>query len=150
MSARVIVTGSRVWSDADAIGAALLEAWHDACQVGHDGIVVVHGAAPGADSLADLWAIGHRGLGVDRDPYPADWSQCGPECRPECRPGHRRERRGGGEYCPTAGHRRNQAMVDAGALLCLAFPIGESTGTRDCMRRAVAAGIPVRDLGAQR
>ncbi|WP_408607374.1 hypothetical protein [Kitasatospora mediocidica] len=140
------MTGSRSWSDADAVGSALLEAWHDALQIGYDGIVVAQGTAPGADDLADLWAIGHRGLGVERDLFPAAWGVCGLGCRP----GHRRVRRGGGEYCPTAGHRRNQAMVDAGAVLCLAFPLGRSTGTRDCMRRAETAGIPVRNLGARR
>lgn len=43
-----------------------------------------------------------------------------------------------------AGPIRNQAMVDLGDYLaCLAFPLGESRGTRDCMARAEAAGIPV-------
>ena len=36
-------------------------------------------------------------------------------------------------------------MVDLGADVCLAFPLGESRGTRDCMRRASEAGIPVID-----
>ena len=38
-------------------------------------------------------------------------------------------------------------MVNAGADLCLAFPLGESRGTRDCVRRADAAGIPVLNYG---
>lgn len=39
----------------------------------------------------------------------------------------------------------NQAMVDAGADLCLAFPsAGKSTGTWDMIRRACAAGIETR------
>lgn len=42
-----------------------------------------------------------------------------------------------------AGPIRNQGMVDSGADLCLAFPTKTSRGTRDCMRRARAAGIPV-------
>ena len=43
-----------------------------------------------------------------------------------------------------AGPVRDQAMVDAGADLCVAFhrAIGNSKGTKDCLRRALAAGIP--------
>lgn len=140
----MLVTGSRAWVDRQVLGDALLDCWHDAMQLGADGITVVHGDAPGADSFADLWAIGHRGLGVLREPVPADWSACAAECRP----GHRRLRRDGSGYCPTAGHRRNQLMVDRGAAVCLAFPLGASTGTRDCMRRAKRAGIPVRPVSA--
>lgn len=137
---RVLVTGSRRWSDAEVLGAALLECWFDAMELGADGITVVHGGAPGADSLADLWAVGHQGLGVLREPHPADWSVCAAECEP----GHRRQRRDGTPYCPTAGHRRNQLMVDLGAAVCVAFPLGRSAGTRDCMRRAWSAGMQVR------
>ena len=42
-----------------------------------------------------------------------------------------------------AGPKRNQAMVDSGADLCIAFPSKGSTGTIDCVERAKAAGIPV-------
>lgn len=126
MKARVIVTGSRRWSDADAVGAALLEAWDEALQAGFDGIVVVHGACPtGADAMAAAWAAAN---GVSAEGWIAEWELQG----------------------RAAGPLRNQHMVAAGAAVCLAFPLGRSAGTRDCMRRAVAAGIPVRDLGVQR
>jgi len=36
-------------------------------------------------------------------------------------------------------------MIDLGADVLLAFPIGESAGTRGCIALAVAAGIPVLD-----
>jgi hypothetical protein len=55
-----------------------------------------------------------------------------------------------------AGPIRNQEMVDAGADLCLAFWDGNSSGTLDCIKKAVKAGIPVRivpaadGLGGQR
>lgn len=137
---RVLVTGARRWSDADVLGDALSECWHDALQLGADGITVVHGGAPGADTLAGLWAVANQGLGVIAEPHPAVWSSCAAECGPS----HRRRRRDGSEYCPTAGHRRNQLMVDMGAAVCLAFPLDASTGTRDCMRRAWSAGIQVR------
>jgi hypothetical protein len=137
---RILVTGSRSWTDTEAVGGALMECWHDAMQLGADGITVVHGDAPGADSIADLWAIGYRGLGVLREPVPAAWE----DCATDCMPGHRRNRRDGSGYCPTAGHRRNQLMVDRGAAVCLAFPLSTSAGTWDCARRAEAAGIWVR------
>jgi hypothetical protein len=137
---RVLVTGSRSWTDAELLHAALLECWFDAMQLGADGITVVHGGAPGADTLADLWAVGHQGLGVVSEPHPAVWA----ECAADCQPGHRRRRRDGTEYCPTAGHRRNQLMVDLGAAVCVAFPTTGSTGTWDCVRRAERAGIDVR------
>lgn len=138
---RVLVTGSRSWPDKRTIEAALLDCWHDATQLGAPGIVVVHGAAKGADRMAAQWAARH---GQSLDPVPAGWDWCVPDCPP----GHRQQRRDGAEYCPTAGHRRNQAMVDAGASVCLAFQVGGSTGTADCIRRAEAAGIPVRRFTA--
>lgn len=42
-----------------------------------------------------------------------------------------------------AGPKRNQAMVDTGPDLCIGFPLGDSRGTRGCMKFAGAAGIPV-------
>ncbi|MFF0409147.1 SLOG family protein [Kitasatospora sp. NPDC004745] len=141
---RILVTGSRLWVDAAAVEEPLTNALYDVLQAGLPGVVVVHGAAPGADSLADVWAWRRRDWGVACEAVAADWA--GP-CVPGCPPGHRRVRRGGGDYCPLAGHRRNQVMVDRGATVCLAFPLGRSTGTRDCMRRAAAEGIRVLDLG---
>ncbi len=70
---------------------------------------------------------------------PADWD--GP-CGPECRPGHRRRNRRSTEYCPLAGHRRNQQMVDEHPVLFVGFSYRRSSGTADCLRRARAAGIP--------
>lgn len=47
------------------------------------------------------------------------------------------------EHGPSAGHRRNQAMVDLGAAVCLAFPELRSRGTFDCAARAERAKIPL-------
>ena len=119
---RILVTGSRDWSDVNAVATALGYAstgWSPSS------VTVVHGACPtGADAIADEWGTGF-GFTVER--HPADWSQG-----------------------KKAGPLRNQAMVDLGADICLAFPLGESRGTRDCMKRASAAGIPVRVIEAQR
>lgn len=65
-----------------------------------------------AETLAELW-------NWDVERYPADWTQ-----------GHR------------GGPIRNARMVATGADQCVAFPAPGSTGTWDCVRKAVAAGIP--------
>jgi hypothetical protein len=133
--ARVLATGSRRLTDAALVEDALAFA---KAEFSPRPIVVVHGGAAGADELAHVLA---PTFAMTTGRWPADWT--GP-CRSACKPGHRRQRRDGTGYCPAAGNYRNQAMVDAGAELVLAFPVGASTGTRDCMRRAKAAGIPAR------
>lgn len=119
--ARVLVTGSRGWTDLVSIRNALAAAISD-LGVSPSMVTVVHGAAPGADSLAGstAWDLG---MFVER--HPADWQRHG----------------------RSAGHVRNAEMVRLGADLCLAFPLGESRGSRGCMRLATLAGIPVRNLG---
>ena len=112
---RILVTGSREWSNQAAIDYALALAF-----AGED-TVIVHGDCPtGADRLAKEWA---ERFGVQQEAHPAD----------------------GETHGKAAGPKRNQEMVDLGADVCLAFPLGESRGTRDCMRRASEAGIPVID-----
>lgn len=52
-----------------------------------------------------------------------------------------------------AGHERNGRMVEVATALaqpgearvCLAFPLGRSSGTRDCMRRCKAAGFKMEE-----
>lgn len=133
--ARVIVTGSRDLTDTALVAEGLAYAQ---AMFSPRPIVVVHGGAGGADSLAHELA---PTFGMTWERWPADWT--GP-CRPTCRAGHRRRRNDGAEYCPAAGGYRNQEMVGAGAELLLAFPLGRSTGTRDCVRRAEDARIPCK------
>lgn len=132
---RILVTGSRDWSDEEAVAFALLEqdpcAEHDDCFMDEHLITVVHGDCPtGADAIADKFA---RQWGVEVEPHAADWS---------------RGRR--------AGPERNAHMVNLGADVCLAF-IGDCTsprckrtdkhpshGASGCADLAEAAGIPVR------
>lgn len=137
--ALTLITGSRKWHDVPVIEDALLETWHDARQDGYSGITVMHGGAPGADLIAGAWARRHQPDGIGHDQHDADWAHCAPTCPP----GHRKTR-DDYSWCPLAGHRRNQHMVDAGPQLVLAFRVGQSTGTGDCIKRAEAAGIPVR------
>lgn len=124
---RVLVTGSREWSDETAVFDALVE------QLNGDAdyhIVVVHGACPtGADYIAQTFCdrnAANKFALVEAEPHPADWSQG-----------------------KKAGPLRNQQMVNLGADVCLAFPAASSRGTFDCMRRAAAADIPIMNFGAE-
>lgn len=146
------ITGSRGWTDNQLLENTLLDVWHDALETGYDGIEVMQGCADGADTLAGQWAIRN---GIPVRERPADWE--GP-CAPDCQPGHRRPKRNGSTFCPQAGHRRNQGMVDERPTMfaafsaqctaprCVSKPVHGSHGTDDCLRRARAAGIPVRTV----
>lgn len=125
---RILITGSRNWTDRqaleDAIFEAIAEHYAEQGAVNSKDITIVHGAAPGADELAagiaDDWGFNH-------EPHPADWKK----------------------HFKAAGPLRNQEMVDLGADVCLAFPDEDSRGTLDCMARATVAGIDVRNKGAE-
>lgn len=117
MTFRILITGSRHWTDKVAVSDALRQAWMDAGKPSR--VVVVHGGARGADYIADVYA---KRSGFVTEPHEADWKKFG--------------------Y--GAGPKRNQEMVDAGADICLAFPKPDSKGTLDCMARAEKAGIPVK------
>lgn len=77
----------------------------------------MHGDARGADRIArDIW----RSHGLTDEPHPALWKLNGRQ----------------------AGPIRNAQMVDAGADVCLAFPLPQSVGSYDCIRRAHSVAIP--------
>lgn len=129
---RILVTGSRDWTDRAAIAEAL-RPWIEQAELdGQDALavgrslppapVLVHGGCPtGADALADgLFAS----WGLPREVHPADWSTHG----------------------KPAGPIRNAEMVALGATVVLAFPLGASRGTRNCMRLARKAGLFVREV----
>lgn len=136
---RVLVTGSRDWTNRRAIEDTLTAAGALAIALGQR-LVVVHGACPtGADAQADAWAEWHRERGqpIDIERHPADW-------------------RPGGIFDPSAGPSRNARMVQLGADACFAF-IGPCTsprcrrpdahpshGASGCADLAEQAGIPVR------
>ena len=117
---RVLVTGSRNYDDKNTLFDALADQYEP-------GMIVVHGGARGADTIACEWVKKMQSLGyqVTTEVHQADWY----------------------EYGKAAGLVRNEVMVDAGADVCLAFPLGESRGTRHCMSAAEKAGIPVINLG---
>jgi SLOG family YspA-like protein len=115
----ILVTGSRNWTDRTVIRRAISDAINQWLAKGGSGYVtVVHGGAHGADTIADEFA---RELRCAVEVHYAQWER----------------------YGKAAGHKRNAEMVKAGADICLAFPLGDSPGTRGCMQLAEKAGIPV-------
>lgn len=113
---RILVTGSRDWSDTDTICDALDAASH----AGSSEIrLVVGDCSTGADRIAYQWATAAM---VPIDIHRADWSSHG----------------------KAAGPRRNAAMVATGADLCLAFIKGGSRGASHTVALARRAGIPVQ------
>jgi hypothetical protein len=113
----VLVTGSREWTDREAVRTRL--AHHDpGHRIDHE-TVLVHGAARGADSIAAEIAVE---WGWTVLPMPAQWDRDGKR----------------------AGPVRNRRMVDVVARLGLCgwdvqvegFPLGRSPGTRGCLTMA--------------
>jgi hypothetical protein len=117
---RVIICGSREFTDLDLMAQALTEVreWAD-----NRPLTIVHGRARGADSLADSLT---RVLIPDAviEPHPADWNY----------------------YGKSAGPIRNAEMVSLGADLGLAFYIEgvDSRGTNGCVALMQSAGIAVK------
>lgn len=108
---RVLITGSRTWDNRDAIWTALDTLAEAARSVGEP-VVVVHGCARGADTIADDWVRARRrdGWPVAAERHRADWVK---------HPG-------------SAGHIRNREMVQIGADVCLAFILDGSAGASSC------------------
>lgn len=133
---RILVTGSRDWTDRDTLNEALnnvVDAWVNFEQQRFltEGVTLVSGRCrTGADKMAEEWAepIFH----VDIEPHPADWA-----------------------IGNSAGFRRNADMVNLGADVCVAFlmpctkkacahkPVHWSHGTAHTMGLADKAGITV-------
>jgi len=108
-SARLLVCGGREYSDRDRVFAVLSEL---------NPAIIIHGAARGADSLADEWARSLGSVGIKS--FPADWATNG----------------------KSAGPMRNAKMLHEGhPSLVVAFPGGR--GTDDMVRRSLAAGVTV-------
>lgn len=121
ISKRVLVCGGRDYNDRAALYYELnrlIGSYSDGDNYDvRTQLTVITGAARGADTLADEWAMEY---GAKREVYPADWAK------------HKK----------AAGPIRNQQMLDEGKpSLVIAFPGG--AGTADMVRRAKAAGIAV-------
>lgn len=111
----VLVSGDRNWQYYGAIEGVLKDLAHLQSYWR-----LIHGAARGADSMADL--AGHE-LGMDVTPVPADWKTHG----------------------RAAGPIRNRKMLDMKPDLVVAFHnnLEKSRGTKDCVVEARLRGIPV-------
>lgn len=116
---RVLVTGGRDYADRATVRRTLR--YLADCYIHGfrpEEVVLVHGGAPGADTLAAEEATA---LGWRVEAHPADWETHG----------------------RAAGPIRNKEMV-AGAHYCLVFPGGD--GAANCRRLALNAHVPVIDI----
>jgi predicted Rossmann-fold nucleotide-binding protein len=117
---RILVCGGRGYQDKETVWRTL-----DRLHAERGIAAIIHGAATGADLLAAEWAW-ERGktAGVLACSYPADWQK----------------------YGRAAGPIRNTEMLlKSRPDGVVAFPGGP--GTRDCIRRAEAAGLKVWRVG---
>ena len=113
---KVLVTGGRDHKDPSLINATL-----DGLFVAYtrDELLIIHGAAKGADTYAEQWAHKNHVATVS---YPADWNANG----------------------KAAGAIRNQKMLDEMEPdLVMAFPTRHSKGTWDMVRRAQKQDVDV-------
>lgn len=114
----VLVSGSRNYSDTRTI-YKYLNTFKLFCHIKEYDLRVVHGAAKGADSIADQWC---KEANVEVKRYPANWAK----------------------YGKKAGPLRNQQMLDEEEVdYVIAFPLDNSIGTWDMVDRAKKAGIKV-------
>jgi hypothetical protein len=121
VSVKVLVTGSREFIDYHTIYAALDEIW---LQKPSSGMIVIHGDARGADTIADKWAVTRSDTSVVR--VPADWTNDG--------------RYAGGPI-------RNRRMLELGPDLVVAFfhKGAKNKGTTNMVNQAKEAGVEVRE-----
>lgn len=111
---RVLVTGSRTWTDE----ALIREQFKilNGMYYGRREITLIHGTAVGVDTMAEKIA---QSFGWNIERYPADWNTHGKR----------------------AGYIRNAEMVKANPDICLAFIHNESRGATMCADLAEKAGI---------
>lgn len=115
---RVLICGSRNWKDEDIIPEYRIETYIKTLPLN---TVIIHGAAPGADMVADRIA---RERGHTVIEFKANWDL----------------------YGDSAGPIRNQKMLDVGKpdrVAAFHEDIQNSTGTRDMIDRARKAGLPI-------
>lgn len=113
---RILVCGGREYANKERV-FKILDAAVRAMADRH--ITIIHGAATGADSLAELWAEERQ---VKSKAFPADWTA----------------------YGTRAGYMRNKQMLDEGKPhAVIAFPGGP--GTRMMVGLAKRYGVPTKE-----
>jgi hypothetical protein len=121
----VLVTGSRDWTDSEAIGRVL--------EPYQPGTVLIHGDAGGADTYAAGWGEYYDYVVLD---MPAQW---------------KRDGKGAGPARNYAMLDVLLALRRCGYdVAVLAFPLPQSRGTRHMMQIARAAKVDVFDYGEGR
>ena len=124
MAHRVLICGGRYWTDRTTTFRSL-DLYHESNPI----TVVIHGAARGADSLADQWAKSRKIPVLSFPVTDREWRP--PELK--------------GQVDRQAGHKRNQRMLDEGKpSVVIAFPGG--AGTRSMKQKARAARVPVTEM----
>jgi hypothetical protein len=130
---RLLVTGSQTWVDAERIRLAFVEARSEYPAIARADRTptLVSGACPdGADPLCEEFA---RQVGwlIERHPALGACKYCGWS-------------HSVAKFGKRAFYLRNQAMVNLGADLCLAFHRDNSPGTAMTIKLCRQAGIPVK------
>lgn len=117
---RLLVCGSRDWTDAELLARELAAAVAEVEHWFWEAPSIVQGGARGADALARAWA---EAEGLIVETFPADWDR----------------------YGRSAGYRRNVEMLESGVDACLAFSTRwpATRGTGHMCRLAYDAGLPV-------
>lgn len=120
---KVLVCGDRNWTDSELIRTRLAKLVQSA-EVGTQALLLIHGAARGADSIAGTiaraWA---ETMPINISEFPANW----------------------GLYGRAAGPIRNREMLQMRPDLVLAFhdDIESSRGTKNMVAIARKTGVPV-------
>lgn len=121
---RLVVSGTRSIRDTELIRTVLRSAYAHILRRTGQYPTLVHGGAPGVDRIASS-IIQLASLPVEH--VPAKWGK-----------------RGTPEYDRGAGFKRNIAMLSLeGVVGLVAFHADRSPGTEQCVKAAVARGIPV-------
>jgi hypothetical protein len=135
---RILITGSRDFKDYATVARGItvaIDELRDLLKIDNE-IVVIHGAARGADSLAEEFVnkseqfFKARDIVIRSERHHADWKKHG----------------------RAAGPLRNQEMVDSGANICVAFfqEGAGNRGTTHCSLAAAEAGIRVLTFNSPR
>ena len=116
----MLVTGSRAWSDVEAVKQELKFIAKREKEV-----TLVSGNCPtGADAIAEAIAVE---LGWTLELHPADWKTHGKR----------------------AGFVRNAEMVESGVNACLAFIVDGSAGATNTVTKAKIRKVPTRVLAVE-
>lgn len=119
---KVLFTGDRNWTNRELV-ELVIEGLNSMARDVNEKLTIIHGAAPGLDSIAGQ--IASEVIGVyNVEAYPAEWSL----------------------YGKAAGPIRNRLMLMQNPDMVFAFHNdlwGESKGTKDMVLAARKEGIPV-------